>query len=83
MPPDGFRMSGQFDPWDAMGQNDDSDEDYMPTGADGIDDEDPDFEQDDDHYQDADEGGASDDDELRNVGNSALGQCMLNFLCVT
>ena len=30
-------MSDQVDPWDAMVQNDDSDEDYFPTGADGID----------------------------------------------
>jgi len=29
-------MSDQIDPWDAMAQNDDSDEDYLPTGADGI-----------------------------------------------
>lgn len=73
MPFDSFRMSGQFDPWDAMGQNEDSDEDYVPTGADGIDDGDPEFEQDDDHYQGADEDDASDSDELQNVGNSALG----------
>jgi hypothetical protein len=30
-------MTDQVNPWDAMAQNDDSDEDYLPTGADGID----------------------------------------------
>ena len=76
-------MSGQVDPWDAMVQNDDSDEDYIPTGADGIDDEDQDFEQDDDHHQDVDEDDTSDDNELQNIGNSALGRCMLCFSYVT
>lgn len=74
-------MSGQVDPWDAMVQNDDSDEDYIPTGADGIDDEDQDLE--DDYYQDIDEDDVSDDDELGDIGDTVLSPCMLSFSCMT
>lgn len=49
-------MSDHIDPWDAMAQNDDSDQDYLPTGADGID--------------------TSDDDELGDIGDTALSSCM-------
>ena len=62
-------MSGQIDPWDAMAQNDDSDEDYTPTGADGIDD--------DDDYRDIDEDDASDEDELE-----VLSPCTPSFICM-
>ena len=71
-------MSGQADPWDAMVQNGDSDEDYIPTGADGIDDEDRDLEQDDD-YRDADEGDTSEDDELEDLGDIPLSSSILGF----
>ncbi|KAF9654442.1 hypothetical protein BDM02DRAFT_3106854 [Thelephora ganbajun] len=79
-------MSGQVDPWDAMAQNDDSDEDYIPTGADGIDDEDQDLEQDDDDddsYQGSDDDDTSDDNELRDLGDIVLSPCMLSFSRVT
>jgi len=69
-------MSHQVDPWDAMVQNDDSDEDYLPTGADGIDDEDQDFDQQDDDgddYQDTDEDNIGD-------GDVFLSPCMLGSL---
>ena len=72
---DTLGMSDQTDPWDAMAPNDDSDQEYVPTGADGIDDEDQDFEQqgdDDGDYQDADEGVTSDDDDLINLGDIVL-----------
>lgn len=62
-------MSAQFDPWDAMVQNDDSDEDYVPTGGDGIDD---DLEERDDDYRDIDEDYASDDEELELFSPSML-----------
>jgi len=74
-------MSGQADPWDAMAQNDDSDEDYIPTGADGIDDEDEDYEQDD--YQDVDEDNTSDDGELGDLEDIVLSPCMVRSSCVT
>jgi hypothetical protein len=63
-------MSSQIDPWDAMVQNDDFDEDYIPTGVDGIDD-------DLDDYRDIDEDYASDDDGLE-----VLGLCTLSFTCM-
>ena len=72
-------MSAQVDPWDAMVQNDDSDQEYVPTGADGIDDEDQDFEQDYD-YQDVDEDDTSDDDELGDMGDVALSPCTIPLL---
>lgn len=75
-------MSDQVDPWDAMVQNNDSDEDYLPTGADGIDDEDMDFEDDDD-YQYTDEGSDSDDDGLGDIEDVFLSPCILGFSCIT
>ena len=66
-------MSGQIDPWDAMGQNDDSDEDYIPVGADGTD---GGFEEQDEDYRDMDEDDTSDDDELE-----VPSPCMLSFIC--
>ena len=71
-------MSGQPDPWDAMVQNSDSDEEYIYTGVDGIDDEDRDSEEQDDRYSDMDEDGISDDDELEDRS-----PCMLCLACVT
>lgn len=77
-------MSGEADPWDAMVQNDDSDGDYIPTGADGIDDEDQDFEQQDDYaYEGIDEGDTSDEDELRDIVDIVLSPCTLRLSCVT
>jgi len=78
-------MSGQADPWDAMAQNDDSDEDYNFVGADGIDDEDQDLEpqDDDDDYRDGDEDDTSDDDEFGDLGDVVLSPCMLSSSCVT
>ena len=75
VPLDNFRMSAQIDPWDAMVQNDDSDEDYIPAGGDGIDDDLE--EQDDDDRDIGDEGYASDDEEFE-----FFSPCMLNFTCV-
>jgi len=69
-----------------MAQSDDSDQEYIPTAADGIDDEDQDFEQDDDDYdydQDPDDGDTSDNDELGNLGNIVLSPCALPFFRVT
>ena len=88
MSPDIFGMSGPADPWDAMAQSDDSDQEYIPTGADGIDDEDQDFEQDDGDYdydydQDADDGDTSDNGELVNLGDIVLSPCALPFCRVT
>ena len=71
-------MSGQPDPWDAMVQNGDSDEEYIPTGVDGIDAEDQDFEDQDDDYEDTDEDDISNDDELEDNR-----PCILRFACVT
>jgi len=78
-------MSGQADPWDEMVQNDDSDQEYIPTGADGIDDEDQDFDlQDDDYdYDDTDGGDRSDDDGLGNLGDIVLSPCSSPFFRVT
>jgi len=78
-------MSGQVDPWDAMVQNDGEDEDYNFTGADGIDDEDQDFEpqDDDDDYRDVDEDDTTDDDEFGDLGDIVLSPCTLSFSCVT
>lgn len=76
---DNSTMSGRVDPWDAMVQNDDSDEDYIPTGADGIDDEDQDLEQDGDDYRDADEDDTSEGDELEGLGDVPLSLFMLSF----
>jgi hypothetical protein len=67
-------MSGQVDPWDAMVQSDGSDEDYIPTGADGMDDEDQDLEEQVDDLLDID------DDDLR---DTILGLCMRGFTWVT
>lgn len=74
-------MSRQADPWDAMVQNDDSDEDYIPIGPDGIDDDDQDFEQQDDDYEDTDEYGPSDDSEPGDAADIALSLCILGFSC--
>jgi len=77
-------MSGQADPWDAMAQNDDSDEDYIPTGADGIDDEDEDFEQDGDYHDvDEDDDDISDDAEPGDLGDIVLSPCTVRFSCAT
>ena len=59
-------MSGQVDPWDAMVQSDDSDQEYIPTGADGIDDSDLDFEPQDD---------TSGEDGLGGLGGVVLSPC--------
>ena len=70
-----------------MAQSDDSDQEYIPTGADGIDDEDQDFEQggddDYDYDQDADDDDTSDNDELGNLGDIVLSPCGLPFSRVT
>jgi hypothetical protein len=76
-------MSDQVDPWDAMVLNDASDEEYIPTGADGIDDEDLDFEQEDDDYQDIGEDDTSGDEDLGNLGDIVLSPCIVHFSCVT
>lgn len=73
VPLDNLRMSGQPDPWDAMVQNGDSDEEYIPTGVDGIDDEDQD-----DGYEDIDEDVISDDDEFEDNR-----PCIPRSACVT
>lgn len=76
-------MSGQADPWDAMVQHDDSDQEYIPTGADGTDDEDQDFEQeDDDYYLDVDEDDTS-DDVPGDMGDAGLGPHTVPFFCRT
>lgn len=79
-------MSGPADPWDAMAQSDDLNQEYIPTGADGIDDEDQDFELQDDSYdydRDTDDGDTSDDDELGNLGDIVLSPCTLPFFRMT
>lgn len=67
VPLDNTGMSGRTDPWDAMVQDDESDDDYIPTSADGIEDD----------YRDIDEEDPSDDDELE-----VLSPCMLSLTCV-
>ena len=67
-----------------MVQTDDSDEGYVPTGADGTDDEDRDFEQDDDDdddddYQDTDADDTTGEDELGNLGDIVLSPCTVPF----
>lgn len=63
-------MSGLTDPWDAMVQHNDSDEDYIPDGADGID---HDLEEQEDEYRDIDEDDdTSDGDELDVLSPSIL-----------
>lgn len=55
-------MSEQVDPWDAMVQTCDSDDDYTPTGADRIGDESvQDFEED-GNYSDVDDDEIGDDE---------------------
>ena len=71
-----------------MVQSSDSDREYIPTGADGTDDEDDDYEQDDDEYdyaygQDADDANNSDNNELGSLGDIVLSPCALPFLQVT
>lgn len=77
-------MSRQPDPWDAMVQNDDSDQEYVPTGADGTDDEDQDFgRQDDNYFLEVDEDDTSDDYELGDLGDVDFSPCTIPFFCET
>lgn len=48
-------MTGRTDPWEAMAQNDDSDDDYIPSGADGTDDDDQEIGEEVDNYRDIEE----------------------------
>lgn len=48
-------MTGRTDPWEAMAQNDDSDDDYIPSGADGTDDDDQEIGEEVDNYRDVEE----------------------------
>ena len=58
-------MTGRTDPWEAMAQNDDSDDDYIPSGADGTDDYDQEIGEEVDNYQDIEE----DDSNENELGN--------------
>ena len=69
-------MSERTDPWDAMVQTDDSDEDYLPSSADGIDEENRDFEEQSDNYD-----RNIDEDDLRD--GDELGPCMFALTRVT